>query len=77
MPRDFIYEAAGGPDKVGVGGALARDADPILEGGAFGEGVGVVAEGFEEMEQKRLGFALFVAFKMGGKFSEVVEGAFL
>jgi len=35
-----------------------------------------VAEGGEEMEKESLGFALFVAFKVGGKLGEVAQGFF-
>ena len=66
-------EAAARPDEVGVLGALAGEADAVFEGGAFGQGVGVVAEGGEQVKEEGLGFALFVALELGGELGEVAQ----
>jgi len=53
-----------------------READAIFEGAAFREGVGVVAEGGQEVKEERLSFAFFVAFKVGGEMGEIAQGSF-
>ena len=55
---------------------MVGEADAVLEGAAFGKRVGIVAEGFEQVEEKGLGFAFFVAFKVGGELGEVLQGSF-
>ena len=75
--RFHLDEHAARPDEIGELGFLAGKADAVFEGATLREGVGVVAEGFKEMEEERLGFALFIALEFGGKGGELVEGAFL
>ena len=70
-------EAAARPDEVGEFGALAREADAVFEGGAFGQGVGVMAEGGQQVKEEGLGFALFVALEFGGKLGEIPQTFFL
>ena len=53
------------------------EADAVFEGGALRQGVGVVAEGGEEVEEKGLGFALFVALELGSKLGEIPQSFFL
>ena len=53
------------------------EADAVFEGGALRQGVGVVAEGGEQVEEEGLGFALFVALEFGGELGEVPQGFFL
>ena len=65
------------PDEIGELGALAREADAVFEGGALRQGVGVVAEGGEQVKEEGLGLALFVALELGGELGEVVQGLFL
>ena len=67
-------EATAGPDEVGEFGAVAGEADAVFEGGALGEGVGVVAEGGEEMKEEGLGFAFFVTAELGGEIGKGLEG---
>ena len=55
---------------------LAGEADAVFEGGALRQGVGVVAEGGEQVEEEGLGFALFVALELGGELGEVAQGLF-
>lgn len=43
----------------------------------FRERVGIVPEGFQQMEEKRLRLAFFAAFECGGERGEIVESAFL
>ena len=43
----------------------------LLRGGAFRQGVGVVAEGGQQVKEEGLGFALLVAPELGGKQSEI------
>ncbi len=43
----------------------------------FRERVGIVPEGFQQMEEKRLRLAFFVAFEFGGERGEIMESAFL
>ena len=71
-----LDEAAARPDEVGEFGALAGEADAVFEGGAFRQGVGVVAEGGEQVEEEGLGFALFVALEFGGELGEVAQSLF-
>ena len=71
-----LDEAAAGPDEVGEFSALAREADAVFEGGAFGQRIGVVPEGGEQMQEKDLGFALFVALELRGELSELLQGFF-
>ena len=74
--RLHLDEGAARPDEVGEFGALAGEADAVFEGGAFRQGVGVVAEGCEQVEEEGLGFALFVALELGGEIGEVPQGLF-
>lgn len=64
------------PNEVGKLGFVTGEADAIVERGAFRQRVGVMAEGFEEVEQKRLRLAFLVALELGGKLSELMKGAF-
>ena len=64
------------PDEIGEFGAVAGEANAVFENATFGQGVGVVSEGFEQMEEESLGFAFFVAFEFGGELSEGLEGLF-
>ena len=57
----------------GIGGG---EADAVFEGGTFGQGIGVVAEGFEQVEEEGLGFAFLVAVEFGGELGEGEEGYF-
>ena len=54
----------------------AGEADAVFEGRALRQGVGVVAEGGEEVKEKGLGFALLVALEPGGELGEVAQGLF-
>ena len=74
--RFHFDQAAARPDQVGELGTLVGESDSVFEGAAFRERVGVVPEGGEEMEKESLGFALFVAFKVGGKLGEVAKSFF-
>ena len=71
-----LDQAAARPDEVGVLGALAREANAVFERGALGQGVGVVAERGEQVEEKGLRFALLVASELGCKLGEIPQ-AFL
>jgi len=71
-----LDEAAARPDEVGVLGALAREADAVFEGGALRQGVGVVAEGGQQVEEEGLGLALFVALEFGGELGEIRQSLF-
>ena len=75
--RFHLNEGAARPDEISVLGPLAGHADAVFEGGALGQGVGVVPEGGEQVQEKDLGFALFVALELGGKLGELAEGLFL
>ena len=68
--------AAARPDEVGEFGALARDAHAVFEGGALRQGVGVVAEGGQQVKEEGLGFALLVALELGGKLGELPQSFF-
>jgi hypothetical protein len=70
-------EHATGPNEVGKLGAVAGETDAIFEGATFGKGVGVVAEGFEQMQKEGLRVALLVAFEFGSEFGELLESALL
>ena len=77
-PARFHFdEDAARPDQVGILGAVAGKTDAILEGAAFGEGVGVVAEGFEQMQKEGLRVAFLVAFEFGSEFGALVKSALL
>ena len=77
-PARFHFdEDAARPDKVGIFGAVAGKADAIFESGVFRKGVGVVAEGFEQMEEEGLRLAFLVALEIGSEFGELVESALL
>jgi hypothetical protein len=77
-PARFHFDKhATRPNKVGKLGAVAGKTDAILEGRTFRERIGVVPEGFQQMEEKRLCLAFFVAFELGGERGEIVESAFL
>ena len=65
--RFHFDQHAARPDEIGEFGVLAGKADAIFERGTFRQGVGVVVEGFEQMEQERLRLAFFVAFEFGGE----------
>jgi hypothetical protein len=69
-------EAAARPDKVGEFGAVARETDAVFEGGFLWEGAGVVAEGGQQVKEKGLGFAFFVALEFGGKLGEIPQTFF-
>jgi hypothetical protein len=58
------------PDKVGAFGALTWEADVVFGGGALGQRVGIVAEGSQQMEEERLGFALLVSLELGGELGQ-------
>ena len=53
----------------------AAGADAVFESGAPRprQGAGVVAGGGEQVEEKSLGFALFVALELGGELGEVAQ----
>jgi len=77
-PARFHFdEDAARPDKIGKLGPFAGKADAVLEPGIFGKGVGVVAEGFEQMEQERLPVAFLAAFEGGGELGELLQSALL
>ena len=65
--RLHFDQHAARPDEIGEFGAVAGKADAIFKGAAFGQRVGVVVEGFEQMEKERLRLAFFVAFEFGGE----------
>jgi hypothetical protein len=48
----------------------------VFENATFGQGVGLVFECFQEMEQESLGLAFFVALEFGGELSEGLEALF-
>ena len=63
--RFHFHEHAARPDEIGKLGAVAGKTDAIFKSGTFGKRVGIVAEGFEQMKEKRLRLAFFVAFEIG------------
>ncbi len=75
--RLHFNQHAAWPDEIGEFCSVAGKADAIFERGAFRQGIGVVIEGFEQMEKKRLGFAFFVTFEFGSKVGEVLKSPFL
>ncbi len=77
-PARFHFdEDAARPYKVRVLGAVAGKTDAILKSAILRKRVGVVAEGFEQMQKKRLRIAFLVAFEFGSVFREVVKSSFL
>ena len=76
--RFHLDQAAARQDEIGIFGALVLtadgDADAVFEGGTLRQGIGVVAEGREEIEEKSLRLALFVALDLGGELGEVSQG---
>ena len=75
--RFHFDEHAARPDEIGKFGSVAGKADAVFKGGIFRQRVGVVIEGFEQMEKERLRLAFFIAFEFGGERGELVEGLFL
>ena len=69
-------QAAARPDEVGVLGAFSGKADAVFEGGAFRQGIGVVAEGGKQVKEEGLCFALFVALELGSKLGEIPQAFF-
>jgi hypothetical protein len=76
-------EAAARPDEVGEFGPVGRlgrgyggragKADAVFEGGALGQGVDVVAEGGQQVEEEGLSLALFIALELGSELGEGVQ----
>ena len=71
--RFHFNQHAPRPDEIGELGFIAGKTDAILKARPFRQRVGVVAESFEQMKKKRLSFAFFVTFKIGGKVGEVLN----
>jgi hypothetical protein len=74
--RFHFDEAAAGPDEVGEFRAVAGKTDSVFESAAFGQGVGVVSESFEQVEEKRLSLAFLVAFEFGAVLGAGEQGFF-
>jgi hypothetical protein len=56
---------------------LFRKQDAIFKAGTGGKLAAFVAEGIEQVDEKKLRLALFVAFELDGVIGKILKGLFL